>query len=153
MTSNHSRPAKDNQDSRPEDEHLTLTKIMNDKQLRELDAWIAEHVMGYRKATKQELDLHSRRDIWWVSPDSDGENSTQMHPYLPLFTADPAAAMMVLEKCLSETKDAITMAETPTIAAHMGRYTVANEEVVECAETLPLAICLFAKKLFDPRKL
>lgn len=62
-------------------------------------------------------------------------------------TVDPVAAMEVLKKCGEKT--VVSMTLTPPSAASLKKWTVADDEHVECAETLELAICLFAKKLFQ----
>lgn len=118
---------------------------MNDTELRELDAWIAEHVMGWT--------IFKTTDDWHKagSPTSRTIQVLDQTPHfdIPKYTTDPAAAMMVLEKCGSEN----------TIAIYFGTdgvWHVEHENIYEDrvdfqakAETLPLAICLFAKQLFS----
>jgi len=93
---------------------------MSEKQLRELDAFIAEHVFGFDMAETSVDDIER-------------------------YTTDPAAAMMVLEKCCERTEDGrviVRMGGNKWIA------TGSNTSIYCVAETLPLAICLFAKELF-----
>jgi len=119
---------------------------MTTKQLRELDTWIAEHVMGWYRAD-------GKPSHWFP----DGYKNEWHNPKggmdtLPCFTTDPAAAMTVLEKCNDKLKElghfpgAIDLwkpFELWKIQSH------ANSDIHAEAETLPLAICLFAKQLFS----
>lgn len=103
--------------------------------MRELDAWIAEHVFVWQyKMTGSD-------------PVEDGEcwfsESGKFPCELPYYTTDPAAAMVVLEKCTQ--KDSVGIWRVSHI-----EFVVKNhrESVRATSETLPLAICLFAKQLF-----
>jgi Phage ABA sandwich domain len=105
---------------------------MNETQLRELDTWIAEHVMGMIKAD---------------SPDDTGwfRRST----YLPKFepSTDPAAAMMVLEALRGRGGFCVELiANTDGWLVH---YDDDGNGWSVTAETLPLCIALFARKLFE----
>lgn len=66
----------------------------------------------------------------------------------PHYTTDPAAAMIVLEKCLERTKDDPCL----YIGKLDSEYLIGSEIIgVEgCSKTLPLAIALFARELFSP---
>lgn len=130
---------------------------MTDTELRELDAWIAENVMGY--AWLQPIGGRYTR-FYLVSPnnhkdlkpefvfhrksyrDEDIENA-------PRYTTDPAAAMEVLKKC-SE-KYSIKIGFDVNGKWFVSHYDAKFEGVIR-AETLELAICLFAKKLFGGGK-
>ena len=123
---------------------------MTDKELRELDAWIAEHVMGWI------TECHEDR-VLFFPPDLDTEKKRRKWSYgisINRYTTDPAAAMMVLEKCIMYLSDKFGSVDLDhhgkfEIAAMMrGEYAADTENDVD-AETLPLAICLFAKKLFS----
>lgn len=117
---------------------------MNEKELRELDAWIAEHVMGWR-------------GIEWFQPDSPRLADRQPKGFyrsvvngvcvaIPAYTTSPADAMMVLERCQ---KHGTTLALN---LGSSGQYWVSDcdkKARYAVAETLPLAIALFAKKLFS----
>ena len=72
---------------------------MTDKELRELDAWIAGCVMGWKlvsgtkfKIKPDEYFVHSVLGVVLSGNES--------NPFCP--TTDPAAAMMVLEKCVEK---------------------------------------------------
>lgn len=136
-----------------------------EQELRELDAWIAEHVMG----TKNMFGLKKRG--FWYRPNAHGYTDRQSeawqlpfeeakkHEYphgghddrvtvceieIPSYTSNPAAAMQVLEKCAEKTTVALNQGTTGWFISDCDkklRFAV--------AETLPLAICLFAKKLFS----
>ena len=122
-------------------------------ELRELDAWIAEHVMGWRRV--QSAESHRTEEIvsrvegdglcsfnepW--QPQPGGVFFQQWRYFIP--TTDPAAAMMVLEKCAK--KQAVNVwystVHKQWAAADSGCFHT------QYAETLPLAICMFAKKLY-----
>jgi len=100
----------------------------------ELDKWIAENVMGL---------------VWrgcgcnsWFDPKNKMEISYNLSP-----TTDPAAAIKVLEKCAEMFPVEIRIGNYDK-----GRYFVGTDYDFDMthgkAETLELAICLFAKKLF-----
>jgi hypothetical protein len=113
--------------------------MKTETELKELDAWIAEHVMGW--------------ELWIAAPDcpvyrtGDKDNPTQKW-FKP--TTKSSSAMMVLEKCC----------ERLPLHVEIGKYGEnwcvsrpdqdATEAVI--APTLPLAICLFAKALFSNGK-
>lgn len=119
---------------------------MKNEELRELDAWIAEHVMGFT--------LNSGHPPHWYSSDSDrvyfvrlAEDDDAAIYWQP--TTDPAAAMEVLKKCY----DKCGMIDTFRTQIKPYRFGVTGKWLpaanYECeAEALELAICLFAKKLF-----
>ena len=108
------------------------------KENRELEAWIAEHVMGYEKCPPPD-------DTGW----HDGDE--YFHSFEP--TSNPAAAMEVLKKCaiiLSEYDEeeyATISFEVPNVWA-VEKCNCLNSLRAE-SSTLELAICRFAKKLFS----
>jgi len=103
---------------------------MTDSELRELDAWIAFRV------TKETVGLVQIRD-----PDIS---------FLSHYTTSPAAAMEVLKKC-AEKVDQISITVCGTWAVCEGDGN--NKDAIEAeAKTLELAICLFAKVLFENEK-
>ena len=119
---------------------------MNEKELRELDSWIAESIMGCKKV----WILRDLKDFTFIESKDSGvllllPSSKNILPFKP--TTDPAAAMMVLEKCCEQEKGT-------SIAIHKrGEWAVCSvgrTPNMSHAKTLPLAICLFAKKLFSP---
>lgn len=140
---------------------------MNEKELRELDAWIAEHVMGWKRIgrssgkyracfrTQSGGEFYTGRERMPIAYECDHPENEMFAP-----SKDPAAAMQVLEKCAEKMTNGIV-----AIASPMGNQSVAstipkttqgwvvgmigrpsNFDVE--AETLTLAICRFAKKLF-----
>ena len=116
-------------------------------QLRELDAWIAEHLFGttitddYSKVGEPN---HAYRP--WI-----GVSGT-----VPRYTTDPAAAMQVLEKCADDTSITITRDADGQFSVEWWADEVKGVEPIpgskwhqiKTAPTLPLAICLFARELF-----
>ena len=115
---------------------------MSDKELRELNAWIAERMMEvkcaheWQRISKRKCKCLKCGYIQW----NGSANSCAD------YTIDPAAAMQVLEKCAEKC--------TVQITKECGPYPIINSLVSgsglgEEAPTLPLAICLFAKQLFS----
>lgn len=118
---------------------------MNATELRELDAWIAEHVMGL---VPYKNGITEASKNWWIDKSKD-EIKQKFNP-----TTDPAAAMEVLKKCAEKMEEEYD--DSRSIAINKERLTeiwfvsetdVANG-ISESAKTPELAICLFAKKLF-----
>lgn len=115
---------------------------MTAKELRELDAWIAEYVMGCRLVDM----LRDLKDFTFLKSDDSGvlllmPGSKKLISFSP--TTDPADAMMVLEKCVEFTSLAISNGTTGFMISDMDK-----KSRWEIQDSLPLAICLFAKKLF-----
>jgi hypothetical protein len=124
---------------------------MTDKELRELDVEIAIKVFGYKWALFSDgisqLEPHTSKWIErhggkWVDSPS-GELDTVGAPH---YTTDPAAAMAVLEKCAE--KCCLTMEMIYYDGPHWRIY-VEDIDGAAYAPTLPLAIALFAKKLYE----
>ncbi len=142
---------------------------MTTKELRELDAWIAENVMGWKwfrfrmkktgtaknagKGYDRWQQLVQPNDTWHLQPkwgaihQPQGEGNyleVEGRNDVPHYTTDPAAAMEVLKKCQSET----TVIIYASGAQPMSSICDGNG-ILETAETLELAICEFAKALFS----
>lgn len=112
---------------------------MNPKEMLELNCYLAAHVMGLDVS---QMVLCEDSIYSWFEPAVEGNR------YLVKFspTTDPAAAMQVLEKCIKKVDGNIEI----TIVSS-GMYRISSDlKNLEWAETLPLSICLFAKKLFTP---
>lgn len=109
---------------------------MTEKEMRELDAWIAENVFG---ETVESGAVYSKD----FTKDEMGFCLTGIAYPVPNYTTDPAAAMTVLEKCAE--KD-------PTISIQKcqngWRAFSINAHALDC-DTLPLAIAKLARKLFE----
>lgn len=119
---------------------------MNDTELRELDAWIAIHLFGWIifPTTKEWIDAGS--PTGWTIEVSD----QSPHNEIAHYSTNRADAMLVLEKCAKK--------ETVTIEVSLDgkQFWIArldtesrNEDFCKVAETLPLAICRFAKQIFS----
>lgn len=149
-----------------------MTTTTEQDELRALDAWIAEHVMGWKwfcalgnafliplHAQPRFKDFHvhwteGTTEHYWVDRqektrpckktfDIECYYTDYQHLALPRFTTDPAAAMAVLEKCAD--RRMVNVHHSPTgwyVETACGR--VRNGR----GETLPLAIARFAKALF-----
>ena len=136
---------------------------MTSNELCELDAWIETNIFDGQKYGVKKRGL-------WYRPDAHGYTDRQSeawrlsleeakkHEYkrggydeqvvimpidTPRYTTDPADAMEVLKKCSTLTPYAISNNITGFMVSDLdkkSRYGI--------GETLELAICLFAKKLF-----
>ena len=110
---------------------------MINTELRELDAWIAEHVMGWKPTVSLCQPRGDEVPRYWSIG---GGRSVHMKSFNP--TTDPAAAMTVLKKILTD---------HPRGSAMVG-YAGGFNEQWSCgranAKTLELAICECAKQLF-----
>ncbi len=104
---------------------------MTAQELRELDAFIAEHVMGW-KVTLGSFDQQVCKD------DKGALAYINFNP-----TTDTTAAMEVLKKCAVRTEVKVRHnGETWEVFG-------SNSSSPISSDTLELAICLFSKKLFD----
>ena len=114
--------------------------MKTDTELRELDAWIAVNVFGATAAL----------DRGFACRDGDDRHTVRFSKeagwtVCPLYTTDPAAAMSVLEKCVEKENDGVVCGRLREkwCATRNGWGGGFHE-----AQTLPLAICLFARELF-----
>lgn len=120
-----------------------------EKELRELDAWIAEHVMEWPVSRNAHGNL--------VAVDFNGLHLCIEHVYGavgPMFqpSTDPAAAMQVLEKCINEQRR-LNAGDSCFFISKDGaefwlRTVVNNQHLDGSSQSLPLAIGLFARQLF-----
>lgn len=108
------------QDITPETKDTMITEEM-----RELDAWIAEHVMG-----------------WHIS--RYGQGSYIHNHWQP--TESPSDAMAVLERCAEKCPVAIDKNRTGWTVCRIDHLTATQ---LTHGDTIPLAICLFARKVFS----
>lgn len=122
--------------------------------LRELDCWIAEHLFGAKNI--EWITLHSELGCP-TEPFQDFGGGGEVFRY----TTDPASSMLVLEKC-AESGVLNGEFKVPVVIRRRGdRQFVVSESsedesedsersyIVVEAETLPLAICKFARKIFS----
>lgn len=117
-----------------------------EKELTELDAFCAEHVMGWRKVGCLR-DYCSGSFLCNTDADVLAFDFPQ-RTFKP--TTDPAAAMKVLERCCEIEHDDATV----EICKTSGGWRILNRDRSKnmstvFSSTLPLTICLFAKNLFD----
>ena len=115
---------------------------MTTQEMRELDAWIS-------------VNLFQSREIVWI--ECWAEQGSPNEPFanpgcerVPHYTTDQAAAMQVLEECLPAIPLTVEIG-----VVHFGttpQYFINRIDGEACdrilADTLPLAIALFAKELF-----
>lgn len=144
---------------------------MSEPELRELDAWIAEHVMGWqwwrfklpKKATAKNAgkgfdewcQLIPPNETWPSQPRwrgilckceiADMPNGTDLGFFNP--TTSNAPAMQVLEKCAEHLAGGVYIRK-----GKRGDWSVCKYEDIEprwaTAPTLPLAIAQFARQIF-----
>lgn len=139
---------------------------MSGNETRNVDKWIAEHVMGW-----QWWRFDNKGDKWCqlVPPEErwpviKGEwngvlskcQIANMKNYTDLSLFHPShnrnCALQVLEKCAAKCTVTVEYARNQNglmqwmVARLDGRRKIESD--CKCAETLPLAICLFAKSLF-----
>lgn len=93
---------------------------MTRQEMRKLDVWIAENVMGYERAS-------------------------ELKTFLP--TTDPTSAMAVLEKCLEKSGYGLVL-DIHDDAGFSIEHRSPHKSHATGDETLPLTISLFAKKLY-----
>ncbi len=113
---------------------------MKVSEFNDLDAWICEHIMGWTKIEPQRKN----------GPRGLGLNpKISQYDYIPRYCTDQYYAMDVLKKCAEIQQIGLEictrsgMAEVYTTVDPDGDLTKAE------AQTLELAICLFAKQLFS----
>jgi hypothetical protein len=114
---------------------------MSEQELRSLDAWIAEHVMGFVKEPYPD-------ETGWK--DKAGKYLNRFNP-----TIDPTAAIEVLKKCCDRKTVAVVQAKDGgwqicllMLVGMTGAMGWPTQAIETEADTLELAICLFAKQLF-----
>jgi hypothetical protein len=147
----------------------TNMNLHTEKELRELNAWIhaalfdggkyvglVKRGMWYRANaagyTNHEWEagryLIGDAILHTTSPDCEDPVKVQSFS-IPQYTTDPGAAMQVLEKCTE------TLPRSLEICKDGGQFWISRTDDDDTngvmAETLPLAICLFAKKLFTTK--
>lgn len=126
---------------------------------RELDGWIFENIIGGTVALCSKYCPTCRECFSYEHIEKDGAHKrcgTKMEWDFPHYTTDPAAAMMVFEKCGELCTVTIecsknTLGEMQWMVSKLSgnhRNDLMVEEWCKCAPTLPLAICLFSKQLF-----
>ena len=121
---------------------------MTPTETRELDAWLMWLFPDFEWTDWAKDDPH-----YWQNTGQFGYSTKTAAKFSP--TTDHADAMMVLEKCVGKIN--VTISEVGTVFVVNGRdwerlnagNEIQPEYLTSEAETLPLAICLFAKKLFS----
>jgi hypothetical protein len=138
---------------------------MNEKELRDLDARIAENVFGMRFEAIPKRANEKQFHGCFVNHYSKAMGKAVKYPqgicigsfesvrlpekaiaqYAPHYTTDRAAAMEVLERCAQKTGTVVWF------DAQKGEWVVYNATIgmQVAAKTLPLAICKFAQLLFS----
>ena len=112
---------------------------MSDKEMRELDAWIAVNLFGAKEI------------VWigcWAELGSPNEPfSNPGCERVPNYTTDPAAALAVLQKCAEKVER-----DDISICLRYGAWIVSewSDRKLEIESHVSLAhcICLFARELF-----
>ncbi len=102
--------------------------MLNEKELNELDEWIAINVMGLK------LNANGMIETWPDPKRPELRDDLCVQNY----TTDKAAAMEVLEKCCEK-----------EVVRIDGKAIVLDDGGWIEGDTLQLSICLFAKELFQ----
>lgn len=123
---------------------------MSAEEKRELDAWIAEHVMGHRRRNRNGRDEME-------FPLDDGTTKWIGPSLWPNYTTNDADAMAVLKVCAKKRTahwDKYCPDVTLSISSPRPEWdnkwiimSDAEGTITAEADTLPEAICLFSKKL------
>lgn len=108
------------------------------KEQTELNSWIADHVMNWHKVDQNSAILKGQFRVGKFGVDIRDENEN-LQTWIP--TVNPAQAMDVLEKC------AIRFCVTINHLQASKAFLIGIKNVSVTAETLPEAICLFARKV------
>lgn len=127
---------------------------MTTKELRELDAWIKKHSRRYPNE-HIESNVFCLRLLGWKNIRSGSKFGPLLTGELngigyncPFIHRDPAAAMEVLKKCGEQDNGGVRLKQRRDKT-----WIVCKDEDLDpvwaTAETLELAICLFANKLFS----
>jgi len=114
---------------------------MTNTELRELDAWIAERVMGWSFQTFPSGPCPDVKHWYSVSPCPNDAGSSFYVGLCPYYTTDPAASMLVLERCIERGRIGSEIAKNGFI---IWKDELECYKYVTEAPTLPLAVCLFA---------
>lgn len=130
---------------------------MTDSEMRELDAWIAEHVFGYRWFAFEGGKGNRFCDLQIPSTFQERHGGIQCDAPLvgyerdiggvPRYSKEARPALEVLEKCF----DKVGLIDAHRVKCGEFNFCIGATYVTDSeveAKTLPLAICLFAKKLF-----
>lgn len=147
---------------------------MDRKEQRELEAWIAEHVMAW-KETKEPDDFTEKEEIVFYKHAAHGESEWRVvvgrpylvrhakgvrkysHSYSNFYpTQVHGECVNILEKCrdraakLGDHSIRIIMWDDSITISLVDNEMMSNKHTTaaETLEKLPEAICLFAKKLF-----
>ena len=126
---------------------------MTTQEMRELDAWIAEHVMGGNIEPHwkcRDCGETVQNDRVTFGEYHDGCNGQCDFIESAHYTTDPAAALEVLQKCAEKLRDLEIAVEIYAPTRSEPSWFVLDSEgsISGIAPTLPLAICLFACEIF-----
>lgn len=123
---------------------------MTDSEMRELDAWIAEHVFGYRWFAFEGGKGNRFCDLQIPSTFQERHGGIQCDAPLvgyerdiggvPRYSKEARPALELLEKCAG--RDTVKVWKKGEVVTVEGSFFVSS------SPTLPLSICLFAKKQF-----
>jgi len=122
---------------------------MTTQELRELDAWIAEHVMGWKRVDSV-LRIFSKDQFATNSAFNEPprvmiyESYSSVQSWIP--TERGSDAMDVLKKCAEKHQHDIAIG---TAGPTDWRVWAGELNGATYASSLELAICLFAKQLFS----
>lgn len=119
---------------------------MRDEELRALDNFIAEHVMGWTLIDRKAVGWMDGPPVWNTGKTGEDESPT-WQDFRP--TTDPAAAMQVLERIIDSGVVLTVYKGVNESGERRYCFGAKKTDGYEDAETLPLAIAKFAKALFE----
>lgn len=130
--------------------------LLNDMEMRELDAFCAEHVMCFKKVDSWR-QLNPDSNTFWIDGDGDVVLSPKKFSiYVTAFspTVTPADALAVLKKCaekVEQSEKTIGVERLPKGAWRVMQFDILHDgyDFDAEAETLEAAIAKFAHSLYS----
>lgn len=127
--------------------------MTTETELRSLDCFIAVNLFGWDMTRKGWCasalrDCKENMDVGFPPESIHLKSCVQPH-IVPHYSTNGADAMKVLERCIDRA-DAVLLAHLNQMTIPAApKFCVNGADINEGAETLPLAICLFAKALWS----
>ena len=118
----------------------------DEKELRELDAWIAEHVFDafHHPEFHQAFQGNNQNKIWWI------ESVGEEEPFSP--TTDQFYSFALLKKCAEKTSTIKLYSNGVAWMLDAVKHSDGVKKLIEIhaeAETLEIAVARFSKLLFS----
>lgn len=115
---------------------------MNEQEMRELDAWIAEKVFGWKRGK-----MFGNGNGEWIVDDKGYKEGAPSWNMTPRYTADPAACSLVRKACFLKLRE---MGECVEVwYDENDLFGIMLNGKLTLAATEEICWCLFAKALFE----